>query len=397
MASILLGVTGGIAAYKACEVLRLLDKASQRVRVVMTRSATEFVGPLTFETLSRAPVLTDARPLGDDGRILHIDYADRSDLFLIAPATANVIGKLATGVADDALTTTALAFRGPVVIAPAMNVNMWRHETVQANVKVLRDRGVRFVDPDSGDLACGWVGDGRLAEPADIVVAAFEVLKARHDLAGLKILVSAGPTCEPIDPVRVITNRSSGKMGYAIAEAAVRRGAAVDLVSGPVALAPYEGANVMSVETAREMRDAMTARAPAMDMVVMCAAVADYCVADPAGQKIKKTEGALTLTLTPNDDILKMLGESKPKGQVLVGFAAETRDVVASAAAKLHRKKADLFVANDVSRPGIGFGSDENEVTLVFANGRTEEVPRAPKDKIASRVLDAALAIRREL
>lgn len=394
MATILLGVTGGIAAYKACEVLRLLDKAGQAVRVVMTRSATDFVGPLTFETLSKAPVLTDDRPLGAKGTILHIEYADAADLFLIAPCTANVIAKLAKGVADDALSTAALAFRGPVLVAPAMNVNMWRHESVRENVEILRRRGIGFIDPTAGDLACGWVGDGRLAEPQDIVDAVFQALRATKDMLGLRVLVSAGPTVEPIDPVRFLSNRSSGRMGYALAAEAQRRGATVRLVSGPVALDPPEGVEVVRVETAAEMNAALHDTSGAADLVIMAAAVADYRAAEAAGQKIKKDAEALSLELVRNDDILAGLGARKPAGQVLVGFAAETANVEGFAAEKLARKNADLFVANDVSRSDIGFGSDHNEVTLLFRDGRRVPIARDEKRKVASKILDAALSLR---
>lgn len=393
MASILLGVTGGIAAYKACEVLRLFDKAGHRVRVVMTRTATAFVGPLTFETLSKAPVLTDLRPLGENGSILHIDYADEADVFVIAPCTANVIAKLAQGVADDALTTTALAFTGPVLVAPAMNVNMWNSASVQGNLAILRKRGLHVVEPSSGDLACGWVGEGRLAEPPEIVEAVLKVLDAHKDMARLKVLVSAGPTQEKIDPVRFLSNRSSGKMGYALAEAARARGASVTLVSGPVALPRPEGVRVISVESADEMQVALAEVAAAADILIMAAAVADYRVAAPAARKIKKDNEELEIRLVRNDDILAGLGRAKPPGQVLVGFAAETNDVVAYGQDKLKRKNADLFVANDVSRSDIGFSSDENEVHLLFADGRVEKVEKASKKRIANAVLDAVRRI----
>jgi phosphopantothenoylcysteine decarboxylase/phosphopantothenate--cysteine ligase len=389
LASILLGVTGGIAAYKACEVLRLFDKAGHRVRVVMTRTATEFVGPLTFETLSKAPVLTDARPLGENGSILHIEYADEADVFVIAPCTANVLAKLAKGVADDALSTTALAFTGPVLIAPAMNVNMWRSASVQENLETLRKRGAHIVEPSSGDLACGWVGEGRLAEPPEIVEAVLRILDAHKDLARLRILVSAGPTQEKIDPVRYISNRSSGKMGYALVEAARARGASVTLVTGPVALAKPVGVEVVPVESAAEMKEALEGRFPAADVVIMAAAVADYRVQTPADRKIKKDAEQVEIALVRNDDILSALGKTKRKDQILVGFAAETNDVIGYAREKLKRKNADLFVANDVSRTDIGFSADENEVHLLFADGRTEQVDKAPKKRIANAILDA--------
>ncbi len=393
MASILLGVTGGIAAYKACEALRLFDKAGHRVRVVMTRTATEFVGPLTFETLSKAPVLTDAQPLGENGSILHIAYADEADVFVIAPCTANVIAKLAQGIADDALSTTALAFTGPVLIAPAMNVNMWNSPSVRENLATLRTRGFHVVEPSSGDLACGWVGEGRLAEPPEIVAAVLKLLEAHKDLARLRILISAGPTQEKIDPVRYLSNRSSGKMGYAVAEAARARGASVTLVSGPVSLARPEGVRVISVESASEMKAAMEASMAEADIVIMSAAVADYRAAAPQGSKLKKDAPEMQLDLVRNDDILSGLGRTKRADQVLVGFAAETNDVVAYGQEKLKRKNADLFVANDVSRPDIGFGADQNEVHLLFADGRVVKIDKAPKRKIANAILDAAKEI----
>ncbi len=389
MASILLGVTGGIAAYKACEVLRLFDKAGHRVRVVMTRTATEFVGPLTFETLSKAAVLTDQRPLGENGSILHIDYADEADIFVIAPCTANVIAKLARGIADDALSTTALAFTGPVLLAPAMNVNMWNSSSVRENLDALRARGVHVVEPSSGDLACGWVGEGRLAEPPEIVAAVLKVLDAHKDLARLRVVVSAGPTREKIDPVRYISNRSSGKMGYAVAEAARARGASVTLVSGPVDLAAPEGVSMVRVESATEMKAAMEAALEEADVIVMAAAVADYRVETPAEDKIKKNREEMQISLVRNDDILAGLGRRKRTGQVLVGFAAETSEVVAHGQAKLKQKKADLFVANDVSRSDIGFSADDNEVHLLFTDGRVIQVDKAPKRRIANAILDA--------
>ncbi len=393
MASILLGVTGGIAAYKACEVLRLFDKAGHRVRVVMTRTATEFVGPLTFETLSKAPVLTDAQPLGEYGAILHIDYADEADVFVIAPCTANVIAKLAQGIADDALSTTALAFTGPILIAPAMNVNMWNSASVQGNLATLRGRGAHIVEPSSGDLACGWVGEGRLAEPPEIVAAVLKVLDLNKDLARLRIVVSAGPTLEKIDPVRYISNRSSGKMGYAVAAAARARGASVTLVSGPVSIAKPEGVQVISVESASEMKLAIEASMAEADIVVMAAAVADYRPATPVLRKIKKDAEAVQISLVRTDDILAGLGRTKRADQVLVGFAAETNDVIAYGQEKLKRKNADLFVANDVSRADIGFSADENEVHLLFADGRVVKVDKAPKRKIANAILNAAMEI----
>jgi phosphopantothenoylcysteine decarboxylase / phosphopantothenate---cysteine ligase len=394
MASILLGVTGGIAAYKACEVLRLFDKAGHRVRVVMTKTATEFVGPLTFETLSKAPVLTDAQPLGENGSILHIEYADEADVFVIAPCTANVIAKLAQGIADDALSTTALAFTGPVLIAPAMNVNMWHSAAVRENLETLRRRGFHVVEPSSGDLACGWVGEGRLAEPPEIVEAVLKIVEAKKDLSRLSVVISAGPTVERIDPVRYISNRSSGKMGYAIAEAARARGARVTLVSGPVALKKPEGVDVIGIESAAELQGAMTNAAANADVVIMAAAVADYRAATPADRKIKKSSETLDISLVRNDDILAGLGKTKRAGQILVGFAAETNDVLNYAKDKLKRKNADLFVANDVSRADIGFSADENEVHLLFADGKDVLVKKASKRRIADAILDAVKDLR---
>ena len=359
----------------------------------MTRTATEFVGPLTFETLSKAPVLTDLRPLGENGSILHIEYADDADIFVIAPCTANVIAKLAQGLADDALSTTALAFTGPVVIAPAMNVNMWKSASVRDNLETLRARGVHIVEPSSGDLACGWVGEGRLAEPPQIVEAVLAILEPSKDLARLRILVSAGPTLEAIDPVRFVSNRSSGKMGYAVAAAARARGASVTLVSGPVSLPRPEGVRVIHVESAGQMKAAMDEGLGEADLVIMAAAVADYRVADPSTRKIKKDSEEMDIHLVRNDDILAGLGKAKRADQVLVGFAAETNDVIAYGQDKLRRKNADLFVANDVSRGDIGFSSDENEVHLLFADGRVAHVDKAPKRRIADAILDAAKQI----
>lgn len=359
----------------------------------MTRTATEFVGPLTFETLSKAPVLTDAQPLGENGSILHIDYADQADVFVVAPCTANVIAKLAQGIADDALSTTALAFTGPVLIAPAMNVNMWNSESVRTNLDILRKRGIHVVEPSSGDLACGWVGEGRLAEPPEIVEAVLRVLDIHKDLARLRVVISAGPTQEKIDPVRYISNRSSGKMGYAVAEAARARGASVTLVSGPVSLEAPEGVRLIRVESASEMKAAMDEAAAEADVIIMSAAVADYRVAAPVDRKIKKDSEEVQIALIRNDDILAGLGKAKRAGQVLVGFAAETNDVIAYASEKLKRKKADLFVANDVSRADIGFSADENEVHLLYADGRSVKVDKAPKKRIANAILDAVKAL----
>ena len=355
----------------------------------MTKTATEFVGPLTFEALSKAPVLTDAQPLGDNGSILHIEYADEADVFVIAPCTANVIAKLAQGIADDALSTTALAFTGPVLIAPAMNVNMWHSDAVRDNLDTLRRRAFNVVEPSSGDLACGWVGEGRLAEPPEIVEATLRIAEAKKDLSRLRIAISAGPTVEKIDPVRFISNRSSGKMGYALAEAARARGASVTLVSGPVSLSKPEGVDLIAIESASELQAAMNQASAEASVIIMAAAVADYRAATPAEQKIKKSSETLEVSLVRNEDILAGLGKSKRADQILVGFAAETNDVLTYAKDKLARKNADLFVANDVSRKDIGFSSDENEVHLLFADGRDVLVEKASKRRIADAILDA--------
>jgi len=390
---VVLGVTGCIGAYKACEVLRELQRRDVDVRVVMTAAATRFVTPMTFEALSRHPVFHDQWALGANGEIPHISVADEADLLLVAPATANIVGKFARGIADDALSTLYLATRAPVVIAPAMNVNMFEHPAVQENLATLRARGVGVVEPGEGYLACGWLGKGRLAEVGEIVEAALSVLRRRRDLEGETVLVTAGPTVEDIDPVRFVSNRSSGKMGYRLAEAARDRGARVILVSGPTSLVPPHGIEVVGVRSAAEMQRAVADRVFAATVVIAAAAVSDYRPAETSASKVKKTDGGATLALVRTPDILKGLGEAKG-GRVLVGFAAETEDLVANARKKLEAKNLDLIVANDVTAPGTGFGGDTNAVALLRRDGSRVDVPLASKREVAERILDEVRALR---
>lgn len=389
MATIALGVCGGIGAYKSVEVARGLQKQGHDVFAVMTRSARKFVGEVTFEAITRHRVLTDQFQPGANADIEHISLASSIDLLVIAPATANVIGKLANGIADDFLTSLYLATKAPVLIAPAMNTHMLEHPAVQRNLEILTARGTRFVDPGSGYLACGWIGKGRLAEPAEIVAAAGEVLGPSGALKGKTVIVTAGPTRESLDPVRFIGNRSSGRMGYALAAAARARGARVVLVSGPTELPPPSGLDVVRVTTAAEMRDAVVARAASADVIVMAAAVADYAPARPASQKIHKTDETLTLTLVRTPDILAELGRLRAGTDrpLLVGFAADTTDVVASARRKRREKGVDLVVANDVSRADAGFEVATNEVMLVSADSE-ETLPLNAKAVIAAQVID---------
>jgi phosphopantothenoylcysteine decarboxylase/phosphopantothenate--cysteine ligase len=390
---VVLGVTGGVAAYKACEVLRELQRRGVDVRVVMTAAATRFVTPMTFEALSGHPVLHDQWAPGAGGGIRHVSLADEADLLLVAPATANVLGKLARGIADDALSTLHLATRAPVVVAPAMNVNMLAHPAVQENLAILRGRGVRVVEPGEGYLACGWLGRGRLAEPLEIVEAAVAALQRRRDLEGETVLVTAGPTVEDIDPVRFVSNRSSGKMGYRLAEAARDRGARVALVSGPVSLSPPGGVEVVPVRSAEEMQRAVAERVGPATVVIAAAAVSDYRPARASTSKLKKGKGPLTLDLVRTPDILEGLGRAKA-GRILVGFAAETGDILENARKKLEAKNLDLVVANDVTRPGAGFGGDTNAVVLVRRDGSRADVPLASKREVAERILDEVRALR---
>ena len=393
MPVVVLGVTGCIGAYKACEVLRELQRRGAEVRVVMTAAATRFVTPMTFEALSRHPVFHDQWAPGANSDIRHISLADEADLLLVAPATANILGKLARGIADDPLSTLYLATKAPVLVAPAMNVNMLEHPAVQENLATLRARGVGVVEPGSGYLACGWLGKGRLAEVGEIVDAAMAALARRRDLEGETVLVTAGPTVEDVDPVRFVSNRSSGKMGYRLAEAARDRGARVILVSGPTSLAAPHGVDVVAVRSAEEMQRAVADRVGPATVVIAAAAVSDYRPAAASASKIKKTDGAVTLELVRTPDILKGLGEAKG-GRVLVGFAAETEDLVANARKKLEAKSLDLVVANDVTAAGAGFGGDTNAAVLLRRDGGRVDVPLASKREVAERILDEVRALR---
>ena len=391
---ILLGVTGSIAAYKAVELLRLLTKAGAEVQVVMTEAATKFVAPLTFETLSRQEVLQDMWSLAYSHRIGHVEATQRADLFVVVPATARSIARLALGLADDFLSCIYLASRCPVVVAPAMDCDMLEHQAVQENLGRLRDRGVHIVEPDTGPLASGMVGRGRLADLSQILDRIELILAPRQDLAGQVVLVTAGPTREPLDPVRFLSNRSSGKMGYAIAEAAAARGAHVILVSGPTALSAPPGVDRIQVETAEEMHRAVLAKLETAGVVIKAAAVADYRPKRQADRKIKKNQAVPEVALEPTPDILAELGKRKGK-RILVGFAAETDDLLDNARTKLQRKNLDLVVANDVQEAGAGFDVDTNVVTILDAAGGAEKLPLLPKREVADRILDRVATLLR--
>lgn len=410
--NIVLGVSGGIAAYKAAELVRLLAKAGAVVDVVMTRAATEFITPLTLQTLSGRKVATELFDLVQESEIGHISLADRADLLLIAPATADLLGRLSLGLGDDLLTTLALACKAPLLVAPAMNVNMWQHPAVKENLERLRRRGAHVVGPSAGELACGWIGAGRLVEPPEIVEAARALLgappdlkdrKDRKDLAGQRLLITAGPTFEALDPVRFLGNRSSGKMGFALAQRAARRGAEVTLVAGPVALPTPPGVRRIDIESAAEMADAVLPRlqpehAEAAHVIIMAAAVADFRPAEAAPHKLKKAQlgSRPQVELVPTVDILAELGRRRGDGRapLLVGFAAETGNVLDYAARKLREKRCDLIVANDVAEPGSGFGTDTNRVTLLTpgrdatAAPEAQALPQLPKEEVADRILD---------
>jgi phosphopantothenoylcysteine decarboxylase/phosphopantothenate--cysteine ligase len=395
---IALGISGGIAAYKAAEIVRLLQDRGIRVQVIMTSSAQEFIRPLTFAALSGEKVITSmfaadagAEP-NIDSAIEHIAVAQSIDALLVAPATADVIAKFAQGIANDFLTTLYLATTAPVVVAPAMNVNMWDHPATQQNLEILRKRGAKIVEPGSGYLACGMTGPGRLAEDDAVVAATLEALGASQDLAGETVLITAGPTREKIDPVRYLTNRSSGRMGYALAESAIRRGARVLLVTGPTALKPPAAAEVSAVESAAQMRDAVLTLLPQASIVIKAAAVADYTVSDPAQQKIKRT-GPMTLDLSPTSDILAEIAKRK-RSQIVIGFAAETQNLLENARKKLAAKSLDAIVVNDVSREGIGFDSNRNAVAILTPS-ETINVPETTKWEVAQRVLDCAVQLLR--
>jgi len=392
VALIALGVTGGVGAYKAVEVCRGLQKRGHDVVAVMTRAAARFVGPVTFEAITRRPVITSQWRPGMNADIEHVAIADGIALLLVAPCTANVIGKFANGIADDFLTSLYLATKAPVLIAPAMNVNMLAHEAVQRNLLTLSARGVQFVDPGEGYLACGWIGKGRLAEPAEIVEAAAAIVEpAATSLTGTRVVVTAGPTYEDIDPVRYVGNLSSGRMGFALAAEARRRGAEVTLIAGPTTLSPPPVDATIAVRSAADMHEAVMRVASNADVVIMAAAVADYAPAAPAAQKVTKTDGPLTLTLQRTKDILSDLGSMRAglggDRPVLVGFAAETQDLLARAREKRVRKKVDLIVANDVSKPDQGFDADTNAVTIV-GEGDEQVVPLQSKARVAAVILD---------
>ncbi|HXZ31472.1 MAG TPA: bifunctional phosphopantothenoylcysteine decarboxylase/phosphopantothenate--cysteine ligase CoaBC [Terriglobales bacterium] len=393
---IVLGVSGGIAAYKAAEIVRLLQERGIRVQVIMTRAAQEFVRPLTFAALSGEKVITDMFAAGDeapniDSAIEHIAVAQSIDALLVAPATADVLARFAQGIANDFLSTLYLATTAPVVVAPAMNVNMWNHPATQANLEILKKRGVRVVEPGTGYLACGMTGPGRLAENEAIVAAALEALGASEELGGETVLITAGPTREKIDPVRYLTNRSSGRMGYALAEAALRRGARVLLVTGPTALAPPDAAEVTRVESAEDMRNAILKLLPRATIIIKTAAVADYRPKSIQSQKIKRT-GPISLELEPTADILGEIARHK-QGQIVIGFAAETQNALENARKKLAAKSLDAIVVNDVSREGVGFDSDRNAVTIITQHD-VVEVPETSKWEVAQRVLDQVIRLR---
>jgi phosphopantothenoylcysteine decarboxylase/phosphopantothenate--cysteine ligase len=391
------GVSGGIAAYKAAEIVRLLQERGIRVQVIMTRAAQEFVRPLTFAALSGEKVITDMFAAENeqpniDSAVEHIAVAQSIDALLVAPATADVLAKFAQGMATDFLTTLYLATTAPVVVAPAMNVNMWNHVATQANLEILRKRGVKIVEPGDGYLACGMTGPGRLAENEAIVAAVMEALGASQELAGETVLITAGPTREKIDPVRYITNRSSGRMGYALAEAALRRGARVLLVSGPTALTPPGAAELTQVDSAEEMRQAVLKLLPEATIIIKTAAVSDYRPKNAATQKIKRS-GPIALELEPTADILAEISRRK-QSQIVVGFAAETQNALENARKKLASKSLDAIVVNDVSREGVGFDSDRNAVTIITQH-EVVDVPETTKWEVAQRVLDQVVRLRK--
>jgi phosphopantothenoylcysteine decarboxylase/phosphopantothenate--cysteine ligase len=392
---IALGVSGGIAAYKAAEIVRLLQDRGIRVQVVMTHAAQEFIRPLTFAALSGEKIITEMFGAGEhpniDSAVEHIAVAQSIDALLVAPATADVLAKFAHGLASDFLSTLYLATTAPVVVAPAMNVNMWDHAATQANLEILKKRGVKIVPPGTGYLACGMTGAGRLAENEAIVAATLEALGASQELAGETVLITAGPTREKIDPVRYLTNRSSGRMGYALAEGALRREARVLLVSGPTALNPPATAEVTRVESAEEMRLAVLKLLPQATIVIKTAAVSDYRPKSPAGQKIKRS-GPMTLELEPTADILSEISRNK-QSQLIIGFAAETQNALENARKKLASKSLDAIVVNDVSREGVGFDSDRNAVTIITQR-EVIEVPETTKWEVAQRVLDQVVRLR---
>lgn len=391
-ASVLLGVTGGIAAYKIPWLVRLLVDASMDVNIIMTRAATQFVTPLTLASLSGNPVRCDMWEKPSVPSMEHITLADNADIAIIAPATANIIGKIASGIADDLLSTTVMVARCPVVLCPSMNVNMYRNAIVQANLQRLERFGYHVMEPGSGYLACGWTGDGRMPEPEEIFER-MRNLQVIRDLEGKRILVTAGPTEEPIDPARFLTNRSSGKMGVAVARRAALRGASVTLVAGPMKVAPPPEVRHISVRTALEMHDRVLEIFPVVDVVIKAAAVADFRPAHPSKGKVKKEELGDALELVKNPDILMKLGALKRADQILVGFAAETGDTLENGKTKLKKKNLDMLVLNDVSQPGAGFDHETNIVRFLFRSGEEEQLDIMSKDEVADRILDRVLRL----
>lgn len=390
--TVVLCVTGGIAAYKSAELTSKLKKAGAKIHVVMTKSACEFITPITFEALSGNRTVTDTFSREFAWEVEHISLAKAADVFAVVPATANVIAKMAHGIADDMVTTTILATRAPVVVAPAMNTAMFENIATQENIETLRAHGMQIVAPVSGRLACGDTGSGKLASVEDIF-AGIEAAVTAKDLQGKRILVTAGPTRESLDPVRFLTNHSSGKMGYAVAACAAMRGAEVTLVSGPVALSVPFGVSCIKVESAQQMYDAVLSRAEGQDIVIKAAAVADYRPVETAAHKIKKSGAQMSIALEKTDDILAALGERKTEKQVLCGFAMETQDLLKHAEDKLHRKKCDMLVANNLTDTGAGFQHDTNQVTLLFANGKQEPLPLMEKSTLADVILDRLLTL----
>ncbi len=392
--SIVLGVTGGIAAYKACELTSRLRKAGAEVHVIMTKNACNFVQPQSFQTLSSNPVCTDTFAVPTAWEVEHVALAKAADLFVIAPATANMIGKLAAGIADDMLSTTVMATRAPVLIAPAMNTGMWENAATQHNLEVLKERGYMFIGPEGGFLACGDNGTGRMTEPQSIFDECIRILSREKDLSGVRLLVTAGPTREQIDPVRFITNRSTGKMGYAIAEAAALRGADVTLVSGPVSIPSPKGVRLVNITDTASLCEKMVALCPEQDVVIQSAAPADFTPVSFSESKIKKdSSGMLTITFRQTQDVAKTIGMNKREGQTFIGFAAETDDVLENAVKKLKSKNLDMIVANDIKKPGAGFGTDTNIVTFITENG-TEDLPMMSKRDVADKILNKVLLIR---
>ncbi len=388
--NVVIGVTGGIAAYKALDIVSKLKKASVNVHVIMTQSAQKFVQPLSFQSLSQNYVVADMFDEPKTWEIEHISLAQKADLFVIVPATANIIGKIANGIADDMLTTTVMATKAPVLIAPAMNTNMYQNPIVQENIRKLEQMGYRFIEPDTGQLACGDVGVGKLPPPEKIVEEILQQLDRKLDLKDKKIIVTAGPTREPIDPVRYITNHSSGKMGYAIAEKAAYRGAEVLLISGPTTLPSPYGVQRIDVNTTMEMYEAVMEKAKWANIIIKAAAVADFRPAVVAENKIKKADADLIIPLTRNPDILKELGNRKAPNTILIGFAAETQDLIENAKKKIQNKNLDFIVANDLTKEGAGFQSDTNIVTIIDKKGHIEHLSKMSKGELAEVILDKA-------